>query len=147
MARNTSSGKYYEETVQRAIERSCDKNGLTANRQQRVGTSPSGRRHIVDWELVSNSNDEVRGLVSCKFQDTGGTAEEKVPYEILKLLHAMEEDSRYKRAWIVLGGKGWTVGLKSFYEKGLRIWIPTVEGRIIVVPDTDTLLSTDLSLV
>lgn len=146
MPRNTTSGKYYEETVQRAIERSCNKNGLTANRQQLVGTSPSGRRHIVDWELVSNSNDQVRGLVSCKFQDTGGTAEEKVPYEVLKLLFAMENDSRYKRAWIVLGGKGWTDGLKSFYEKGLQMWIPTIDGRIIVVPDTDTLLSTDLSL-
>ena len=144
--RNTSSGKYYEETVQRAIERSCNKNGLTAKRQQKVGASPSGRRHVVDWELVSNSNDQVRGLVSCKFQDTGGTAEEKVPYEVLKLLFAMENDSRYKRAWIVLGGKGWTDGLKSFYEKGLRMWIPTIDGRIIIVPDTDTLLSTDLSL-
>jgi hypothetical protein len=146
MPRNTTSGKYYEETVQRAIERSCNKNGLTAKRQQRVGNSPSGRRHVVDWELVLDSNDQIRGLVSCKFQDTGGTAEEKVPYEVLKLLFAMETDKRYKRAWIVLGGKGWTEGLKTFYERELRNWIPAIENRIVVVPDTDTLLSTDLSL-
>jgi len=146
MPRNTTSGKYYEETVQRAIERSCRKNGLTAIRQQRVGTSPSGRRHVVDWELILDADDQVRGLVSCKFQDSAGTAEEKVPYEVLKLLYAMETDERYKRAWIVLGGKGWTVGLKSFYEKELKNWIPAIKDRIVVVPDTDTLLSTDLSL-
>jgi len=58
----------------------------------------------------------------------------------------METDERYKRAWIVLGGKGWTVGLKSFYEKELKNWIPAIKDRIVVVPDTDTLLSTDLSL-
>lgn len=146
MGRNTASGKYYEETVKRAIKRSCDRNGLSAIPHQVVGVSPSGRRHVVDWELVSNKDESVRGLVSCKFQDTGGTAEEKVPYEVLKLVFAMELDARYRKAWIVLGGKGWTDGLKFFYQTDLQKWIPTMSQRIVIIPDTDTLLSADLSL-
>lgn len=146
MPRNTGTGRYYEETVQRAIERSCQANRLTARSQQVVGTSPSGRRHKVDWELVSNIDEGLRGLVSCKFQEQGGTAEEKVPYEVLKLLHAMDLDKRYRKAWIVLGGNGWTKGLKSFYELDLKNWIPAMRDRVIIIPDTDALLSTNLTL-
>ncbi len=146
MPRNTTSGRYYEETIQRAIERSCNQCGLTAKSQQIIGKSPSGRRHKVDWELVSNSDSSIRGLVSCKFQDVGGTAEEKVPYEVLKLLHAMETDGRYRKSWIVLGGTGWTAGLKSFYTTTLQMWIPAMSGRVVIIPDTDTMLSTNLSL-
>jgi hypothetical protein len=146
VSRNTTSGKYYEDTVRLAIERSCNQNNLKAVRQQNIGLSPSGRRHYVDWELISEINSDVRGLVSCKFQDTPGSAEEKVPYEVLKLLHAMEADERYKRAWIVLGGNGWTNGLKLFFEKDLQIWIPRIQGKLVIVPDTDTLLSINLSL-
>jgi hypothetical protein len=47
-----------------------------------------------------------RGLISCKFQGTSGTAEEKMAYEVIKLLHAMKMDTRYKKSWIIMGGEG-----------------------------------------
>ena len=146
MPRNTTSGKFYEDTVERAIKQSCETNHLTAKSQQTIGTSPSGRKHRVDWELISNEDPSVRGLVSCKVQITGGTAEEKVPYEVIKLIHAMETDARYKKAWIVLGGKCFTPGLKDFYEHKLHEVIPKMKNKVFIITDTDTLISTNLSL-
>ena len=146
MPRNTASGKFYEDTVERAIRQSCIANNLDAKSQQTIGSSPSGRKHRVDWELISNGDPNVRGLVSCKVQITGGTAEEKVPYEVIKLIHAMETDSRYKKAWIVLGGNGFTPGLKDFYEHKLHEVIPKMKNKVFIIADTDTLISTNLSL-
>jgi len=144
--RNTASGKFYEDTVERAIRQSCLANNLSAKSQQTIGTSPSGRKHRVDWELISNGDPNIRGLVSCKVQITGGTAEEKVPFEVIKLIHAMDTDTRYKRAWIVLGGKGFTPGLKEFYQLRLHEVIPKMKDRVFIIADTDTLISTNLSL-
>ncbi len=146
MPRNTASGKFYEDTVERAIRQSCLANNLSAKSQQTIGTSPSGRKHRVDWELISNGDPNIRGLVSCKVQITGGTAEEKVPFEVIKLIHAMDTDTRYKKAWIVLGGKGFTPGLKEFYQLRLHEVIPKMKDRVFIIADTDTLISTNLSL-
>ncbi len=79
-------------------------------------------------------------------QITGGTAEEKVPFEVIKLIHAMDTDTRYKKAWIVLGGKGFTPGLKEFYQLRLHEVIPKMKDRVFIIVDTDTLISTNLSL-
>ena len=146
MPRNTASGKFYEDTVERAIRQSCLANNLSAKSQQTIGTSPSGRKHRVDWELISNGDPNIRGLVSCKVQITGGTAEEKVPFEVIKLIHAMDTDTRYKKAWIVLGGKGFTPGLKEFYQLRLHEVIPKMKDKVFIIVDTDTLISTNLSL-
>ena len=146
MARDTTSGKYYEDTVELAIKRSCVKNNLVATKQVAIGTSPTGGKHKVDWELVKENDEKIRGLISCKFQDTGGTAEEKITYEVVKLLHAMKLDPRIKRAWITLGGDGWNDGLKKFYETQLEEFIPEMAGRVFIISSTDKLLSTNLSL-
>jgi len=147
MQRNTDSGRFFEATVEQAIRRSCEANNLSAYSQRYIGTTPAGRRHKVDWELVHNADPSVRGIVSCKFQMNTGTTEEKVPYEVVKLVHAMENDARYKKAWIVLGGTGFSPGLKEFFEKKLHEKIPQMKNKVFIIPDTDTLLGTNLSLV
>ena len=144
--RDTTTGKNYEQVVEQAIRRSCMKYRLTPNPQVNIGTSPSGKRHVVDWELVSMDDSSRRGLVSVKYQKSTGTAEEKVVYEAVKLLYAMREDPRYRRAWIALGGVGWTLGLKLFFRDQLYEFIPDLSGKVVIITDTDTLLSTDLVL-
>ncbi len=54
--------------------------------------------------------------MSLKWQQVGGTAEEKIPYEIIKLLHGLHENGRvYDKAYILLGGDGWSSGMVNFY--------------------------------
>lgn len=144
MARDTSTGSHYEGIIASCIERSCAKNGLMAKHQAQVGTKPGGGRHRVDWEIIDIANPEIRGLVSCKFQQTSGTAEEKIAYEVIKLLHTMESDLRYKHAWIVMGGVGWSTGMISFVENELAIWIPKLTGKVSIYTSTDSFVSVDV---
>jgi len=143
--RDTTTGSNYEAIIEMCIKRSCDKNQLTAVSQATVGEKPGGGKHRVDWEIYRNSDSSIRGLISCKFQGTSGTAEEKIAYEVIKLLHAMKIDSRYKKSWIIMGGDGWSAGMRTFINNHLSDWIPSMVQKVEILT-TDQLLNTDLKL-
>lgn len=143
--RDTTTGSNYEAIIEMCIKRSCDKNQLTAVSQATVGEKPGGGKHRVDWEIYRNSDSSIRGLISCKFQGTSGTAEEKIAYEVIKLLHAMKMDTRYKKSWIIMGGDGWSAGMRTFINKHLSDWIPSMVQKVEILT-TDQLLNTDLRL-
>ena len=69
-------------------------------------------RHVID---VLAEKDGKAYLVSLKWQQTGGTAEQKVPFEIMCLAQEMQTGN-YAAAYLVLGGGGWT--LRDFYTSG-----------------------------
>jgi hypothetical protein len=143
--RDTTTGSNYESIIEMCIKRSCEKNDLGALSQATVGNKPGGGKHRVDWEIYKNSDPEFRGLISCKFQGTSGTAEEKIAYEVIKLLHTMNTDKRYKKSWIIMGGDGWSSGMRSFVKDHLSEWIPSMLQRVEILT-TDQLLNTDLKL-
>jgi hypothetical protein len=92
-----------------------EQGGYEYFRQVDIGERLGGGKHIVD--LVAY-NAEGRGyLVSLKWQQTSGTAEQKVPYEAMCLIRAaLLEPERYEKAYLVLGGPSWT--LRDFYTDG-----------------------------
>ncbi len=145
MTRDTSSGKNFEDIVELCIARSCLKNGLDRRAQSSIGEKIGGGRHIVDWEVWEVNNPDRRALISAKVQNTGGSAEEKIPFEILKLLHAMELNPHFKFAWIVLGGSGWSPGLLHYYRTSIQEVIPAMTHRVKILR-TDELLSLDLKI-
>jgi len=148
MVRDTTTGGNFENIVKVCIDRSCQKNGLEAFEQRTVGGKPGGGKHRVDYELVAIGNENIRGLVSCKKQGTSGTAQEKVAYEVIKLLHTMEQDQRYRHAWLVLGGNGWSADIKQFLRTEIQKWIPELQkGRLTIILSTDELMDADISLV
>jgi flavorubredoxin len=99
----------------------------------------------VDWEIIDKQDPNSRGLISCKYQGTSGTAEEKMAYEVIKLLHTMKIDNRYKKSWIIMGGEGWSIGMREFIKNHLSEWIPEMGGRISILT-TDQLISSEISL-
>lgn len=127
------------------IKRSCEKNQLTAISQATVGDKPGGGKHRVDWEIYRTSNPDFRGLISCKFQGTSGTAEEKIAYEVIKLLYSMKMDPRYKKSWIIMGGEGWSSGMRSFVNNHLSEWIPAMQNKVEILT-TDQLISANLQI-
>lgn len=143
--RDTTTGSNYEAIIEMCIKRSCERNQLTAVSQATIGDKPGGGKHRVDWEIYRTSDPSFRGLISCKFQGTSGTAEEKIAYEVIKLLHAMKIDSRYKKSWIIMGGDGWSTGMRSFISNHLSDWIPSMAQKVEILT-TDQLLNTDLKL-
>ena len=46
----------------------------------------------------------------------GGTAEQKIPFEVVSLADAMMRNEEYFKAYLVLGGEGWR--FKEFYLSG-----------------------------
>jgi hypothetical protein len=144
-SRDTTTGSNYEAVIEMCIKRSCEKNDLTSIAQSIIGEKPGGGKHRVDWEIFQNSRPDHRGLISCKFQGTSGTAEEKIAYEVIKLLHAMKIDTRYKKSWIIMGGDGWSTGMRAFVNNNLQEWIPEMSEKIEILT-TDQLLNKDLKL-
>lgn len=80
-----------------------------------IGLRPSGKRHLVD--VLATDSEGRNILISLKWQQVGGTAEEKIPYEVMCLAHAIRtSDGKFSDAYLVLGGDGWT--LRDFYLSG-----------------------------
>ncbi len=143
--RDTTTGSNYEQIIEICLSRSCEKNALGKIRQSSVGNKPGGGKHRVDWELYSLANHEIRGLISCKFQKSSGTAEEKIAYEVIKLLHTMEADPRFIKSWIVMGGDGWSSGMKNFVRADLPKWIPQMNNKVVIL-STDEFINSEIIL-
>ena len=109
--RDTTTGGVLEQMVLPAIEHG----GYEYFRQVDIGERLGGGRHIVD--LIAYDIDHNGFLISLKWQQSSGTAEQKVPFEALCLMQAvLEERERYRRAYLVLGGTSWR--LREFYTEG-----------------------------
>ena len=89
-----------------------NRGGYTSLRQQFVGQRCGGGVHKVDAVVKKN---EEKSLVSLKWQQSGGTAEQKVPFEVMCLADAVTS-GHGARAFLVLGGDGWK--LRDYYTSG-----------------------------
>src|SRR5213080_5035834 len=111
MPRDTRTGGVLEGMILPAL----DNGGYRYKRQVVIGKRLGGHDHKVDV-LVSGEAD-VEIPISLKWQQTSGTAEQKVPFEILCLAEAVHKSrGKFKKAYLVLGGSGWT--LREFYVTG-----------------------------
>ncbi len=108
--RDTRTGAVLENMVLHALEMG----GYEHARQQNVGRRPGGRKHMVD--VVASKGGKLF-LISLKWQQVAGTAEQKVPFEVISLAEAVRESGgKFDKAYLVLGGEGWT--LREFYIGG-----------------------------
>ena len=108
--RNTKSGSVLEQMVQHALEQGKYK----YVRGKKVGTRFGVSGHIIDTYA-----EDPRGrihLISLKWQQVSGTAEQKVPFEVISLIDLLLKNENYYKAHLVLGGNGWRY--KDFYVSG-----------------------------
>lgn len=111
MPRNTTTGRVLEEMILPALTRG----GYRFKTQVQVGQRFGGGRHIVD--VVAWGSDGEGVLISLKWQQTSGTAEQKVPFEAICLADAvLSPENQFKKAYLVLGGAGWK--LRDFFVGG-----------------------------
>ena len=108
--RDTSTGAVLEQMVLPALTRG----GYQYRTQVYIGAGQGDRR----W------------LISMKWQQVSGTAEQKVPFEVICLAEAVGSGP-YEGAYLVLGGPGWS--LREFYTgDGLRRHLTTMDRVKIV---------------
>jgi hypothetical protein len=128
--RNTTTGAVLETMILPALKNAGYHHRRQVNIGHRLG---GGRVHLIDalaW------NGDTTFLISLKWQQTSGTAEQKVPFEVICLADAVRSDQRgfgriycadcYElhspdeahdlRSYLVLGGEGWS--LRDFYTNG-----------------------------
>lgn len=109
--RDTGTGAVMEAMVLPALERG----GYEYFRQVDIGERLGGGKHVVD--VVAYDPEGQGYLISLKWQQVSGTAEQKVPFEAMCLVQAILcEPERYQRAYLVLGGPSWK--LRDFYTEG-----------------------------
>jgi hypothetical protein len=106
--RNTRTGGVLEQMVLPAL----DQGGYSYKTQVKLGQRLGCGRHFVDAVVAKDGHSF---LLSVKWQQVSGTAEQKVPFEIICLIEALET-GKYEKAYVVLGGDGWT--LRDFYASG-----------------------------
>lgn len=112
MSRDTRTGKVLEQMVLHAL----DQGGYLHKSQENIGERLGGRQHKVD--VIGKKPDEPGSiLISLKWQQSSGTAEQKVPFEAMCLADArLKQRDVYTGAYIVLGGEGWS--LREFFVGG-----------------------------
>ena len=128
-SRNTSTGGVLERMVLPAL----DHGGYSYRVQVKLGERLGCGSHFVDAVV---EKDGRQFLVSVKWQQVSGTAEQKVPFEAICLIEALENAS-YEKAYIVLGGEGWKLrnfyvsgGLSKYLRNADRIHIVTLESFV-----------------
>ncbi|HEC36135.1 MAG TPA: hypothetical protein ENI39_06330 [Anaerolineae bacterium] len=109
--RNTSTGAVLEQIVLPAL----DHGGYEYQAQVHIGKRPGGKKHIID--VLAEDPSGRKFLISLKWQQVAGTAEQKVPFEAICLADAIRSSKgKYHKAYLVLGGGGWS--LRNFYISG-----------------------------
>lgn len=106
--RDTGTGWVLEQMVLPALQRG----EYVCRTQVDVGGRLGHGRHLVDAVV---EKDNLRILVSVKWQQTSGTAEQKVPFEVMCLAETLKSPD-FAKAYLVLGGEGWK--LRPFYTSG-----------------------------
>lgn len=121
--RDTRTGGVLEAMILPALTRG----GYRASSQVVIGQRIGGRKHIID---VLAEKADKKYLISLKWQQVGGTAEQKVPFEVMCLANALLEGG-YEKSYLVLGGAGWT--LREFYTSGdLNAYLKNIDKVEVV---------------
>lgn len=126
---STRTGGVLEQMILPAL----DAGGYAYEKQVQLGKRLGIGRHVVD---AIAEKDGRKILISLKWQQVSGTAEQKVPFEIICLLEALDA-GQHDRAYLVLGGEGWTLrnfytagGLKRFLVNADKVDVVTLEGFV-----------------
>ena len=119
--------------LERMILPALDQGGYTYSTQVNLGKRLGLGRHVID---AVAEKDGRKILVSLKWQQVSGTAEQKVPFELICLLEALQARA-HDKAYLVLGGEGWTLrgfytsgGLKPFLVNSEQVDVVTLEGFV-----------------
>ena len=100
--------------MERMVLPALEMGGYKVQRGVNIGSRFGVSRHIID--TLVDDPDGRQHLISLKWQQVQGTAEQKIPFEVICLADAMIRDERFYKAYLVLGGEGWRY--KEFYLSG-----------------------------
>jgi hypothetical protein len=90
------------------IESLLKYNNYNYEKQIFIGNQLFNNRYKADFVI----DDSI--IVSLKWQQVPGTAEQKVIYEIASLIKIIIESNKYTKAYLVIGGNGFSANAKEY---------------------------------
>ena len=105
---STRSGRIWEKVIQPVLDVHYAERYKA---QVAVGTKLTGEAYIADFVVYHPSGNII---VSAKWQQTKGTAEEKILWDIANLIAIVRGSGGYRKAYVVLGGGGFSEGMLNF---------------------------------
>ena len=121
------TGSEYANLIASYINNNFADRNLRVYREVSVGKSIIGKNRRIDIFIINDDSGDAFAI-ECKFQDTQGTVDEKIPYA-LDDMRAM-----LMKGCIVYAGDG--------FSKGVVHMLQSAEVAAYCMPDPDTLAST-----
>jgi len=132
--RNTSTGRVLEQMVLPALERA----GYQAQPRYRLpDLFRPDRPHYLDVAVLQGSVPIIG--IAAKWQQSSGTAEEKVPMEVLRLIKFVE-GKQLDRGYVLLSGTGWSLRDYFLRESFIKEFSSPAAPMVRVV-DLETLIT------
>jgi len=133
--KGTKTGKYWETVIIPVLQ--IHYPGMFTL-QAPVGSQLFGGTYHAD-ALIHDANGDI--IVSAKWQQVSGTAEQKLIYDIASLLKIIREaGGRYRKAYVVLGGTGFSNNARNFLlGQGHRSIF--TDGELVEVVSIDRFLA------
>lgn len=120
--RGTRTGKVQESMVETALIA----NGYTFRKQAEINHQLFGNKYVADFIVKDNI------VVSLKWQQTPGTAEQKVIYEIASLIDIVRgSNGAISKAYLVFGGNGFSGGAVNYLRNQRHINIFS-NGNLVI---------------
>jgi hypothetical protein len=109
MAQTDKASKEYAELIVAYLHRNFGAKGIEIHRETGLGTSIIGKNRRLDLLVIDSSSSRALGI-ECKYQDKGGTTDEKIPYAL--------DDIAAMRipGCLVYAGRGWSTGVLHMLE-------------------------------
>ncbi len=104
--------KKNQNRLRRSVSRSLKDCGFTVTERKKL----PGATKTAGVDVIAKRNKSF--YLVARFQERAGTAEQKIPYLFLRLEELLARDRKIRRAFVVLGGGGWT--LLSYFRGVLR---------------------------
>lgn len=128
------TGNEYKHLIARYVMSAYGARGLHVYDEVHVGTSIIGKRRRIDLFLHVPTTNKVLGL-ECKYQDSSGTADEKIPYALQDLA------ALRMPACIVYAGAGFSTGVLHLLQgsESAAYCLPDADMQPIARPQTGSL--------
>lgn len=100
----TLTGTQFANLIAGYVVQNFGHRGITVYREVYLGKTIIGKNRRLDILVIEESTRTAMGL-ECKYQDTLGTADEKIPYALSDMEHLDMP------VCLVYAGKGWSAGI------------------------------------
>jgi hypothetical protein len=121
------TGTEYRQLVARYIVSMFGERGLSVYEEVGAGTSMIGKQRRLDLFLWDKNHNRVMGI-ECKYQDSSGTVDEKIPY-------ALEDIAQLPFPGIIAyAGRGFSDGVLHLLQSSARASYCLPEESLLSVP-------------